>query len=320
MSHHGLLVCLDKSHLELEEALTLALAPFDENMSVEPHRDYVQGGPADFWMTKYLVEQGWDFGGGDLTWLRVHSAIKATPDLDEGGEYLYDEDMDRMYVMSTYNPQSKWDWWSIGGRYSQALVTVKDPDPTLLINPVEGGNHGWRPRPQAGRLRADGARMDQVFWDAMRVERHADVMRMWDVWENEVVAKTPPLEHRWSDLADRAKMGDATWDEVRALYNSQPRMARLRDKEVLDVLGYMVNAEAYEYGTRNDDLEVAYREGGLQYATLTKEGQWMDPGDMGWFGMSNDTPDSRHVYFNEARRYVDGLDPHDWVVVVDVHI
>jgi hypothetical protein len=55
------------------------------------------------------------------------------------------------------------------------------------------------------------------------------------------------------------------------------------------------------------------------FAFLDKDGEWHEQGRMGWFGMaSNEKSDGEWEY--ELNALVDKVDPHDWIVLVDVHI
>ena len=88
------------------------LAPYDESITVAPYR-------------KYEHDTEWLF----RAWAREHEG-QQRPSLEEAiasynrglGE---DEEYERVgiddfgvFTMSTYNPDSRWDWWIIGGRWT----------------------------------------------------------------------------------------------------------------------------------------------------------------------------------------------------------
>ena len=57
----------------------------------------------------------------------------------------------------------------------------------------------------------------------------------------------------------------------------------------------------------------------LTYAFIDKDGNWCQRGEMGWWGM--DDPDKGTPDYNQAWwDFVNSLDPHDRVWVVDCHI
>lgn len=59
---------------------------------------------------------------------------------------------------------------------------------------------------------------------------------------------------------------------------------------------------------------------GITWAILTKDGEWWEPGRMGWFGMDNATELSKLEYNSKYAEYIATLNPADILVVVDVHI
>ena len=141
----------------VEARLEQVMAPWDENKETEPYRDYEKGGPAEYWLYTSLRRAAEDFAAGtgikpykpdEFGWSSASSketpeqqraAQKADAELfrslpnpvtwadivklygerypGEDGAPLLSEDGSRAYTMSTYNPQSKWDYWRVGGRW-----------------------------------------------------------------------------------------------------------------------------------------------------------------------------------------------------------
>lgn len=56
------------------------------------------------------------------------------------------------------------------------------------------------------------------------------------------------------------------------------------------------------------------------YALLDEEGTWHEPGKMGWFGMSNSTPEEEKDFKNTYMDIINAQDKDSWLVVVDCHI
>src|SRR5688500_7755885 len=48
------MVCLPADTKDVDEALTAALAPYDENVAVEPYQSYEDGSAEDYWLTGAL--------------------------------------------------------------------------------------------------------------------------------------------------------------------------------------------------------------------------------------------------------------------------
>lgn len=89
MSHYSVLVVTKTDRISELEKL---LAPFDESLEVAPY----------IYKTKEELDE--------LDWITSEDDI-----FDEHGNLL-----------TTYNPNSKWDWYSIGGRWSGGLHVVDD--------------------------------------------------------------------------------------------------------------------------------------------------------------------------------------------------
>lgn len=56
------------------------------------------------------------------------------------------------------------------------------------------------------------------------------------------------------------------------------------------------------------------------FALVTTHGQWMAPGQMGWFGATDASDDSRAGYWKTANAYIEALPDDAWLVAVDCHI
>ena len=69
---------------------------------------------------------------------------------------------------------------------------------------------------------------------------------------------------------------------------------------------------------RLEDLKVDASE--LSYAFLDLKGEWREPGEMGWFGMSTSTPETEADYRQEIQNYLEDLSPQTWICFVDCHI
>lgn len=128
MSHYLVGVIVDDIS-NIESEVEKILAPYNENMEVEPYiyktkaeiiaegraskEEYSHRDSKDIkdWMKPYLEAHT----DGQLYRLEIEGVAKK--DIDKNGNLL-----------STYNPNSKWDWYSIGGRWDDEnnVVQIKD--------------------------------------------------------------------------------------------------------------------------------------------------------------------------------------------------
>lgn len=131
MSHFAVLVMSENHGNDLEDLL----APFDENLGVDPYvaftreqavkyiRDDAKRG-VDVW-SKRLAENP-DYEDAKKYFEENRKRLEDWTD-EQCYQYLREEYEDDGMIdaegnlLSTYNPKSKWDWYSVGGRWSGSL-------------------------------------------------------------------------------------------------------------------------------------------------------------------------------------------------------
>lgn len=103
MSHYAVLV-IHKENQDIEELL----APYDENLEVEPYLKYTVDEA-----TAYIKEHCVPYND----YLKEYADRHLIDWFAESERLLIKQDG----LYSTYNPNSKWDWYQIGGRFSSSL-------------------------------------------------------------------------------------------------------------------------------------------------------------------------------------------------------
>ncbi|NUQ99156.1 MAG: hypothetical protein HOY79_22240 [Streptomyces sp.] len=314
MSHFPVTVCLPPMEPEqVGAALEAALAPFDENKEVEPYRAYIET-----WQEEHKRAQEYYAD-------KPHQLSRPIAELDVAellseyeGEKVHAETKDGSDVVlyyreSTYNPKSKWDWWVIGGRWLGyfAVKPERDGDPRLIVGRPGTFDNTAEPR------RVDGGPCALLDFGALRKIKATEAGDVYDRWT--ALVNGLPEAQPWSQFVERYQ-GDKEGypiDRARTDYGSQPRVqAALQSKDFRfwdDVIG--------EFAVDRDTYTLRAAEAAVPgFSLLDLEGRWLEPGRMGWFGMSSDTDDSRLVYNARANAYLDDLPEDAWVVVVDCHI
>lgn len=180
----------------------------------------------------------------------------------EDGEYLEwvsDEDSDfneeRNENGYISNPNAKWDWYEIGGRWNGAL-RMKNSD-----------------------RRSNQAQVKDVDFSPESDEyRHA--LRFWEV-----------------------------------NVEGQP----LRDDEKLSDFFCICKPEYYRerYGAKECYAQSCSEF--LTWAHITPEGEWVEQGEMGWFGVGKDTKESISNYRKDLKEMIEE-NPDLWITIVDCHI
>ena len=137
--HFSTFVIIGK-HDDPENAVARSLEPFDDAFETEPYRDYLDS--------------------SDISYMAEHYGIPAT-DLHALAAKMEDwrgstggVDPRGLYAITTYNPDGKWDWYEIGGRWNGSIPGSREchqrtgparvPSPPGLSPPL--------PRHARGRL------------------------------------------------------------------------------------------------------------------------------------------------------------------------
>lgn len=231
------------------------LKPFDENMEVEP---YIR-------RTKEQMIEEAKFYKQEVMERMSNPSYKLNEYEKEILECKTDEDFYKTKIyaykdydeygneLSTYNPDSKWDWYEIGGRWSNLLKT-KDGERTdsCLVKELD--------------LSIDKKEYDKA-------------LRFW-----ELVVENQPL-----------KEGEK---EPFTLYSKNYYIEKYKTKE--------------NYATQCSSLST--------YAILTPDGEWLEPGEMGWFGISGASIEDEINWFDVFNKFLKEVDPNCTITIVDCHI
>lgn len=302
MSHFSVVVCIDDP-----AKLEAVMEPYSEQRDVEPYRSYQDGEAAEYWAVKTFRERGaLNPDDATLTWAQVAEAHNR---LWDDSEPLLVDESGRAYTMSTYNPDSKWDWYSIGGQWAGYFVARKGA--TGVLKPQR--NH--RSPDVIAPGRCDGGPKGALDLDALRKVKAAGARKTYR--EFQALVDGTPEAMPWSSFTDNISDGNGyTIDQAREEYHSQPRAQRLSASD----FRYYDDAIA-EFGTPEKLYvlkETARAVPG--YATLTTDGRWMAPGKMGCFGMSTDEAADRVGYWEAANAYIEALPDSTHLIILDCHI
>lgn len=366
MSHFTVLVVLPKeTPLEgVNEKLEQVLEPWNENRQVEPYRSYEEGAPEQHWSYDAVCERMLvATPGGEvspMTWAQYVPLYNQRWDHEDDGdsEKLYvDENTDRAYHMTTYNPLSKWDWWSVGGRWSNSLIAKPHVDlSALLWSPShwteQYGNSIPKGRGETGGYHCDAGRLCDIDLEAMQVMAIAKATEEYDDYARiigDLIGETKPWSHFYevaqgggydeevarlnASVLDSVNLPDEVLavvgnrgqsqvfprDIARREYNHQRGIVRLNEHEPYrHYFGCVV--EKFALG-RTEYIKRAGANFLPGYAMVTLDGEWLAGGEMGWFGMGSDTEGTVDAFKLEARAYLrDQVDQESILVLVDCHI
>lgn len=238
MSHYTVAVFTDREGLSLEELLE----PYNESLEVKPYIDRTK---------EEVLEEIDRYCEKDEELKEKYANLSDKEKIESWtGHDLFDRDGN---PLSTYNPNSKWDWYVVGGRWSNMLKT-KDGEyvDECLVKDLD--------------LTPDKEEYDAAirFWELIVEEQH--------------------------------------------LKDSEKKPFNMYKKE------YYIE----RYGTKENYARTQSKFS--TYAVVMPDGEWYEPGKMGWFGISGASADSNREWDKNYHKFLEEADPNWIITIVDCHI
>lgn len=273
MSHYAVAVFTEPNGRSIEELL----APFDENLHV-PHyisksdiiarvrsgiETYKNGIYAEYLKDPETYIAKCTNHQNHINYITKEFPMKlhwADEDCYLDGIRYYKEESIKPdgSVFSDYNPNSKWDWYSIGGRYSN-LIPLKD-----------GGY-------------TDEVPMCEVDIEYRDKTKYKNAIRFWQLY---VEGQEPITEE---------------------------------DKKLLKFVWYKQEYFTERYA--NAEEYAAWVSGFTFYAALLPTGEWLEPGQMGWWGISNASAEDDKSWRQKVKEILKRAQENNWeITIVDCHI
>ena len=309
MSHYTLLVIGEG---DLEDLL----APYDENMEITPYKAYWDTDDHKRW--EQILRDPKNSSGGGYSGAKllkgdgpsledVASAYNAR--YSEGNEDKVFVDDGGIYQWSTYNPQSKWDWWQLGGRWAGYFHAKPGAS-------GEFGEPSWGGSSEDGD--ADAIRKGDIDVARMRNEA-GDRAAKWWRQADELLGVFLPADS-WETVLARHTDLDGTTDieAARNDYADQPRVQAMKEKGQA-LVGMMDDGiDSYQLGL--DEYVRQSRAAALAPYAYLLDGEWHAPGKMGWFGISSERDAERVRFYDEFNELFDALPDDTLLRLLDLHI
>ena len=292
------------------------LAPFDENIKMEPYVDNI-----------LEEDQKKDFIG---------FCKKEKGETSENFEELYEKygkDWNRnswrknadgeWAEYSTYNPKSKWDWYSVGGRW-KGFFRVKPDAPKDQIDVVapeifenEENNDYIKS--------SDCLKKKYIDEEAMRNDAEQRARMKYEKIEK-VFPNGIPKILTWEKLLKTIpeNSNDEKMKELGYIYHEQEGRKKLKEYGYLNqnnlseedfnfyifsnLDDYQISKEEYIQNARNNAL--------IPFA-IVKNGIWHESGSMGWWAIVSDKKSDWEKIFNDI---FNSIDDEELITLVDCHI
>lgn len=189
--------------------------------------------------------------------------------------------------LTTYNPNSRWDWYSIGGRWRNLLLTNKENEDVISETSLEDlmnkGANLTKKAPE-GYKWVDGARIKDIdFKKAIEFENtYQKAIRFWETY---IEGQEPVTEEEKEDIK---------W----AYYKKEYYIER--------------------YGTKEN---YAKMQSTFTCWALLDETGWHEKGKMGWWAMADDTKESEVLFTEKFTETINKPENQEkYLIIVDCHI
>ena len=199
------------------------------------------------------------------------------------------------------NPDSKWDWWQVGGRWT-GFYELKEGakgevgEPSLVSMMVNGV-------PDRG-YRVDQARKCDIDFEKMISEKAKEAKKLFERAENVMAGRK---FQTWEEV--RNSIPDI--NEARKFYHEQEAIKDLKkefDSPFFNCDEFIQTKEEYVYNEGIAKIS--------SFAVLI-DGKWLEKGEMGWWAsVSNENKSWAADY----QKILDNVKPEQWLSIVDCHI
>lgn len=328
MSHFTVLVIGDNADSQL--------APFDENMEVEEYLEgevdvdemerflqyYKEKHDADGTFEEVYKKWGNDWNGS--RWRREEQIRQVNWKCPSCGEVNHWNSVicgqrfrkrkgcgglipPNQYTVwneySRYNPDSKWDWYQLGGRWTGYFLLKAGAKGELGESGVFENT--------APINTADSARKGDIDFEEMRKQAGLRASQRYTDFWNIVDGRAVP---KWDEI--RAKHKNI--EDARKEYNE---MEVIKDLDASEQFGrlYFVFNEIQDFVESRGDYVQKARNTAITTFAFLHNGKWHQRGEMGWFGIASDEldEDEWNKMFN---KFLDSL-PYDTLLsIYDCHI
>lgn len=219
------------------------------------------------------------------------------------------------------NPNKKWDWWQVGGRWAGFLL-IKPEFTSIYASESPNFSYGWDEKSKdkiLSECRVDSAKKGHVDWEKMMSIAEESAAKRYDFVMKNIFKDIPPNK-LWVEF-DREK------DNARDEYWAQPRCVawkafekkqwedRKKNPDAEQVIGFYDSPDQFNC-TREQFIQEARRQAIHTFAFL-RNGKWAEKGEMGWWAcVSNENDSWPEVFY----KLLQDIPDDETVTIVDCHI
>ncbi len=241
-----------------------------------------------------------------------YKVVGPDEELDREGDHKYgylrvDADGGLVQVVDRTNPNKKWDYWLIGGRYSNRLRVKGHPVPCNVAQYGQLDLDAMKASITSDRDKYVGAACRGVIEKHPHLDRR-EICRIWSDF-------VPLQEELRADMEKLAKRPDNYSEWVTANYPSNDARHQCFKHGIQSAFYWHAGVPdtVADIDAWINDPEP------LSMFAFLHEDTWNERGEMGWWATVTDEKDEA-VWQRACRELFDSLEPTDWIAIVDCHI
>jgi hypothetical protein len=260
-----------------------ALAPFSENLEMEPYKVIMKKDSIQRMAEHYkLVSEKEEFPTNRYKELLPHMN-------DWDGKPGYINEDGNIYTYSTYNTNSKWDWYQEGGRWGEMLLNYAGDN----VNKCKKSDIDIETMKKNAGNKAGFEYLDVAH-----------------IFPNDVIPKIIT----WKEFISKVKAKEISIEEAREQYNDQEAVKLfkegIKDNYCDSLDNYQISCDQFILNAQNKSI--------MTFAILYN-GQWIEKGKMGWWACVSNEKDE-NTWIEEYNKVFESIPDDELITIVDCHI
>lgn len=207
------------------------------------------------------------------------------------------------------NPNKKWDWYSLGGRWT-GFFKLKDYNPLLRYTKGKTGKPGLMTDPAKDGW-VDQAYKRDIDFDGMTEVAIKEAEKQYDEFE-EAVAGIEPFDTPWVEFHQQYD----NLDEARKAYREIPFIKATSKMCYFD--DPIIRFKLREENPREAFVKEACMTSFSTFAVII-DGKWYERGEMGWWGVVHDEKDKLE-WTKQLHKLLEDTSDDTLFSVYDCHI
>jgi hypothetical protein len=203
------------------------------------------------------------------------------------------------------NPQGKWDWHELGGRWT-GYFKMKPQ-----MQGVVGSPGLMTPVAEVGY--ADQALKKEIDFEGMRAEAVEKAEKAYDKAMQYIGHL--PVNEKWETVRERFTEEGKSVEDAREYYWAQERCKaweKLSDRDFR--FGYEVDS----FTVSKEEYVKRAKDSAVSTFAVVKDGKWYSRGEMGWWGVVSDEKD-KDKWNDEFNKLIDSLSDDTMLSLYDCH-